>query len=433
MPSSPPPPSARVIASGKATGDRYAVLEAAVPAGSGLPHHVHRHEDVYVVVLEGGLSLVDDADERILLAGDHARLRSNVAWRVRAERDSRLLVALMPAGAEELAGRLAAAAEADDRTALLAAAGVDLVPAPRPPVPPSPSDPIASHSEGARPMDSTVLRYAAFTTDPAGGNPAGVVLDASRLDDAAMQQIAAQVGYSETAFVTPHADEGALRVRYFSPVAEVPFCGHATIAAAVARAERLGPGAVTMHTQAGIVEVDVAPSPDGPAATLTSVPPRSEAFPAAALEAALGLLDWRAEDLDPALPVRVAYAGARHLVLATRTRARLADLEYDFDGLRELMLAHDLTTLQLVHRVERHVFHARDPFPVGGVVEDPATGAAAAALGGYLRELGLVSPPAEVVIHQGAEIGRPSLLRVAIPAAGGIRVTGTAVRLPDPA
>jgi PhzF family phenazine biosynthesis protein len=432
MPEFPPPLAATVIASGDATGDRYAVLEVMVAGGADLPHHVHRHEDVYVVVLEGAVSLLEDADSRTLAVGDHARMRSNVPWQGRAETDARLLVALMPAGAERLAGQLAVAADAEDRVALLAAAGVDLVPVARPPAPALPSDPIPPHSEGTNPMDSSVLRYAAFTTDPAGGNPAGVVLDASRLDDAAMQRIAAEVGYSETAFVTPHADEGALRVRYFSPVAEVPFCGHATIAAAVARAERLGPGAVTMHTQAGIVEVGVAPSPDGPAATLTSVPPRSEAFPAAALEAALGLLDWRAEDLDPALPVRVAYAGARHLVLATRTRARLADLEYDFDGLRELMLAHDLTTLQLVHRVERHVFHARDPFPVGGVVEDPATGAAAAALGGYLREHGLVSPPAEVTIHQGAEIGRPSVLRVAIPASGGIRVTGTAVRLPDP-
>ncbi len=188
-----------------------------------------------------------------------------------------------------------------------------------------------------------------------------------------------------------------------------------------------------MHTQAGIVEVDVAPSPDGPAATLTSVSPHTEVFPAEALQAALDALDWRAEDLDPGLPVRVAYAGARHLVLAAGTRERLARLDYDFDGLRDLMLEHDLTTVQLVHRVEPHVFHARDPFPVGGVVEDPATGAAAAALGGYLRELELVSPPAEVTIHQGAEIGRPSVLHVAIPTTGGIRVTGTAVRIPDPA
>jgi len=281
-------------------------------------------------------------------------------------------------------------------------------------------------------MTATVLRYAAFTTDPAGGNPAGVVLDAAGLDDAAMQAIAADVGFSETAFLTDaDADgDGAAGVRYFSPVAEVPFCGHATIAAAVARAERSGPGRLVLRTAAGEVAVDVAATPEGPAATLTSVPPRTEDVAAADLDEALAALDWRLADLDPSLPPRVAYAGARHLVLAARTSDRLAALDYEFDRLRELMLRLDLTTLQLVHRVDAHLFRARNPFPVGGVVEDPATGAAAAALGGYLRELGLVRPPADVTIHQGEEMGRPSLLRVAIPAAGGIRVTGTAVPLP---
>jgi PhzF family phenazine biosynthesis protein len=280
-------------------------------------------------------------------------------------------------------------------------------------------------------MPDDVLRYAAFTTDPSGGNPAGVVLDAVGLDDAAMQRIAADVGYSETAFVTPldGGDPGAVRVRYFSPVAEVPFCGHATIATAVAHAERHGAGRLAMHTQAGIVEVGVDATADGLAATLTSVPPRSEPLPDDALAEALAALGWQAADLDPAFPVRVAYAGARHLVLATRARERLAALDYDFDRLRDLMLEHDLTTLQLVHREAEDVFHARDPFPVGGVVEDPATGAAAAALGGYLREHGLVRAPAEVVVRQGTEIGRPSLLRVGIPADGGIRVTGTAVAI----
>jgi PhzF family phenazine biosynthesis protein len=99
-----------------------------------------------------------------------------------------------------------------------------------------------------------VLRYAAFTRDPSGGNPAGVVLDADGATDAAMQRLAADVGYSETAFLVPRAD-GAFDVRYFSPVAEVPFCGHATIAAAVAHADRHGAGLLRLHTRAGQVDV----------------------------------------------------------------------------------------------------------------------------------------------------------------------------------
>ncbi len=91
------------------------------------------------------------------------------------------------------------------------------------------------------------------------------------------------------------------------------------------------------------------------------------------------------------------------------------------------MLREDLTTLQLLWRESADLFHSRNPFPVGGVVEDPATGAAAAAPGGYLREAGLVSALATIIIRQGEAMGRPSLLTVKIPVTGGIVVTGTAV------
>ncbi len=93
------------------------------------------------------------------------------------------------------------------------------------------------------------------------------------------------------------------------------------------------------------------------------------------------------------------------------------------------MERENLTTLQVVWRESADCFHARNPFPVGGVVEDPATGAAAAALGGYLRDAGLVRAPARISIRQGEAMGRPSLLAVEIPEHGGIIVTGTAVHL----
>jgi PhzF family phenazine biosynthesis protein len=128
----------------------------------------------------------------------------------------------------------------------------------------------------------------------------------------------------------------------------------------------------------------------------------------------------------------VSYAGAWHPVLATRTRARLAALDYDVDALAALMQQRNWTTVDLVWREDATTFHARNPFPPGGVVEDPATGAAAAALGGYLRELALVDLPATVTVLQGADMGRPSRLTVDIPQdpGSGVRVTGTAVPVP---
>jgi PhzF family phenazine biosynthesis protein len=277
-----------------------------------------------------------------------------------------------------------------------------------------------------------ILRLAAFTDIPEGGNPAGVVLDATALDDAAMQAIAADVGYSETAFLTRVGVDRTYDVRYFSPAAEVPFCGHATIATAVALAQRDGAGNIVLNTKAGPVAVRTQADGEAITATLSSVaphlaPPQTDDE----LAPALAALRWSAADLEPGLPPRIAYAGARHLILPARTRERLADLNYDFDALKSYMLERDLVTVDLVFREDATTFHARNPFPVGGVVEDPATGAAAAAFGAYLRALELVTPPARVTIHQGDDMGRPSLLLVDLDAGdGGIRVTGQAVRIP---
>lgn len=262
--------------------------------------------------------------------------------------------------------------------------------------------------------DVEVLRYTAFSRDPEGGNPAGVVLDAAGLDEAAMLGIAAELGYSETAFLTdpPEGLDGgregrAFTVRYFSPKVEVPFCGHATVATAVALAERIGPGELVFATRAGTVPVSVTVEAGVPRATLTSVEPHVEGIAAADLAEALAALDWPEADLDPEFPPRIAYAGARHLVLGAGTRARLADLAYDFARLEAVMRRLDLVTVQLVYRAGPVEFHVRDPFPVGGVVEDPATGAAAAAFGAYAREVGLVAEEAVLTLHQGRTWGGP--------------------------
>ena len=275
-----------------------------------------------------------------------------------------------------------------------------------------------------------VLLYTAFSDDPRGGNPAGVVLDAAGASDSDMLAVAAEVGFSESAFAVAR-DGNAVTVRYFSPLAEVPFCGHATIALAIADAERHGVRTLHLSTRSGPVDVTTRTRGEAISATLTSVTPRTAPVADTDLAMLLATLDWHASDLDPALPPRVAYAGAWHPIIATHSRGRLADLEYDMQALARLMAERDWTTVNLVWRESDSVFHCRNPFPPGGIVEDPATGAAAAALGGYLREYGLVRAPATVTIHQGDDMGRPGILTVDIPAdpATGISVSGTAVPL----
>lgn len=258
-----------------------------------------------------------------------------------------------------------------------------------------------------------------------GGNPAGVWIGDELPSAGEMQRIAADVGASETAFIAPTT--GSRRtVRYYSPEIEVSFCGHATIASGVALGEIGDEDEYVFETLVGDVEVSISQGGDRVAASLRSVDTRQEAVSDAVLQETLDCLGWSCDDLDSALPPTRAFAGAWHLVIAVSNRATLARLRYDFDALRTLMQRDGLTTLQLVYRESETLFHSRNPFPVGGIMEDPATGAAAAALGGYLRDAGLVTTPFKFEIRQGEDMGMPSLIQVDVPETGGVLVTGTA-------
>ncbi|MEM9088808.1 MAG: PhzF family phenazine biosynthesis protein [Cyanobacteria bacterium P01_F01_bin.53] len=277
-------------------------------------------------------------------------------------------------------------------------------------------------------MSETLERLSAFTTDPMGGNPAGVWIGDKLPSPEEMQKIAAEVGFSETAFVAPSTGSDRT-IRYYSPETEVSFCGHATIATGVALGEKGGDGTYQLSTTVGILPVSVGTREGNREASLTSVDPSYSAAPESLVTEALAALGWQRDELDDAIPPAKAYAGAWHLVLATADKSRLDDLNYDFEALKALMIKENITTLQLVWRERTDMFHARNPFPVGGVVEDPATGAAAAALGGYLREAKLITIPTTFLIRQGEVMGRPSKIRVEVPVTGGIVVTGNAVRI----
>jgi PhzF family phenazine biosynthesis protein len=282
-------------------------------------------------------------------------------------------------------------------------------------------------------LSTEILRYAAFTTTPDGGNPAGVVLDAARLDDARMQAIAADIGYAETVFLTEAGVDGDVRrnrVRYFSPIAEVPFCGHATIALAVALSGRDGAGTFGFETPVGTVAIETVGQGTAVTARFTSVEPQVAEFPDGVLDTLLGLLGADREDLHPAYPPMVAFAGNWHPILVFAERSTFDSFVFDPDQMRTLMDAQDWAgTVTTLCEMGPGEFDSRNLFPVGTITEDPATGSAAAAFGGYLRVLSLVEPPSRVVLHQGSHVGRPSVLTVDIPPSGGIVVSGEAVEI----
>ncbi|MCV6591588.1 MAG: PhzF family phenazine biosynthesis protein [Silicimonas sp.] len=272
-----------------------------------------------------------------------------------------------------------------------------------------------------------IQRIAAFADGAEGGNPAGVVVRDAMPAEAEMQRIAREVGYSETVFAAPEAD--GWRVRYFSPEVEVAFCGHATVALGAVLAGREGAGRFSLRLNDGPISVEARGGGADARAIVTSPPTRSRPAELALVTEALALFGLTEEALDPALPPGLAHAGNDHLILLLTRRETLAQMAYDLAEGAALMARHGLATINLLWAETPRRFHSRNAFAIGGVIEDPATGAAAAALSGYLRDFGWPHGGA-IDIIQGEDMGARSLLRAEIGATPGegIRVSG-AVRV----
>lgn len=274
---------------------------------------------------------------------------------------------------------------------------------------------------------SEIEHWTAFADEPSGGNPAGVVRVADGWDDERMQRAAAELGYAESAFVSTAAD-GARRIRYFSPIAEVPFCGHATVATAAALAAREGDGRFLFETAVGGIEITTRSDDRGRIVSFTSVEPDARELAGETLDELLALLRIERDALHPSYPPALAYGGNWHPLLVLAERRVFDAFTFDPDAARRLLDENGWPATIIVLWPESDtLWHARNIFPVGTVVEDPATGAAAAATGGYLRRLDVA--PDHVRILQGAHVGRPSELDVEVTRTGGIVVSGRAARI----
>jgi len=270
-----------------------------------------------------------------------------------------------------------------------------------------------------------LLRIAAFSDADRGGNPAGVLIADNHPGEDEMRRIAAEVGYSETAFAMPQGD--AWRVRFFSPESEVPFCGHATIALGAALALAHGNGVYRLHLNSADITVTGECNGGQISAALQSPPTHSEPMSTELLAEVLELFGYSDDDLDSRIPPARVHGGADHLALCLNSRASLAAMQYELNAGRKLMNRENLVTILFAYAETPRRFHTRNPFASGGVYEDPATGAATAAFAGYLRDLDWPHQGSIEVI-QGEDMGMPSRLRADIPPEPGssIRVAGTA-------
>ena len=291
------------------------------------------------------------------------------------------------------------------------------------------------------------LRYTTldvFTNRPFGGNPLAVFCDQPELPDALMQTIAREFNLSETVFIVPPRDARALRrLRIFTPGRELPFAGHPTIGAVHVLVEsgiadiRGSAGAFALELEVGLTPITVQRRSEGPPFLQLTTARLPESRGTAPSRAELAkILSLSESDIVSDRDFAQAYScGVPYLMVPVRDRAALAKAQPDTAAWKQV--------LRGAWTQEAYVF-SRDPelpgsdlrarmfAPEFGIMEDPATGSAAASIAGYLaaRE-SIRTGTLRWVIEQGFEMGRPSLLHVEADVSDGkvvaVRVGGTAV------
>ena len=260
----------------------------------------------------------------------------------------------------------------------------------------------------------------AFTDQPFGGNPAGVVLlDSDTFPkEELMLQIAAELRYSETAFVKRHSAQ-EFTIRYFTPKAEVELCGHATIASFFLLHQKgLASGQCLCHTKAGDLHIEA-----GETVMMQMAKPRIVAAinETEEIYQALGVKNHR-----PMMPVQIVYAGLPDIMIPLPDLNTLQTLHPDMEAISVIT--------KRLNAVSFHVFafsndgytaHVRDFAPLYDIPEESATGTANASLTYYLQQCGCLGAEAECAFIQGEAMGRPSVVATRIQADGNIFVGGS--------
>lgn len=257
----------------------------------------------------------------------------------------------------------------------------------------------------------------AFTDRLFGGNPAGVVLlDNDFPTDGLMQQVAAELRYSETAFVRR---EGAneFTVRYFTPCSEVDLCGHATIATfgLLWQLGRVGDGVCLNHTLAGDLEVLA-----GERVMMQMATPRMVGE-VKDVERLCHIMQCAASPM----PVEIISTGLPDIMLPVQSNEELVALNPDMAALAELSRELEVVGVHaFVQTDDDYTAHVRNFAPLYGVDEESATGTANAALTHYLQRRGVVQVGGECSFLQGEKMGRPSVVETALRQDGTIYVGG---------
>lgn len=268
------------------------------------------------------------------------------------------------------------------------------------------------------------LRYCivdAFTDKPFGGNPAGVVLlDGNSFPgDTLMLQIAAELRYSETAFVLRHSEK-EFTLRYFTPKAEVELCGHATIASFAMMHREFGiTGRCLCHTKAGDIFVEAGPRVmmRMTASKIVQTIENPEE-----IYCALGICDY-----THALPVMIVSTGLPDFMIQIEDVETLNCLQPDMEAISAITEKHNTVSFHVfAFGNDGNTAHVRDFAPLYDIPEESATGTANASLTYYLQKNGCIPATGDFSFLQGEAMSRPSVVATRVTQDGVIYVGGTA-------
>lgn len=261
----------------------------------------------------------------------------------------------------------------------------------------------------------------AFTSQPFGGNPAGVVLLEEDIfpEEDLMIKIAAELRYSETAFVLRHS-ENEYTARYFTPKAEVDLCGHATIATfALLNSMRLAAGSCLCYTKAGDLTIEV-----GERVMMQMATPKI----VETIENTEEI--YRALELGgttPNLPIQIVSTGLPDFMIQVADVATLNSLQPDMGAVSAITKKHNAVSFHVfAFGGDGHTAHVRDFAPLYDIPEESATGTANAALTHYLSVNGVIPAKGDFSFLQGEAMGRPSIIMTRIAENGTIYVGGSA-------
>ncbi len=266
-----------------------------------------------------------------------------------------------------------------------------------------------------------------FTDRPFTGNPLAIFPDAEGLSSEEMQSIAKEMNLSETTFVLPATElKAQLRLRIFTPQAELPLAGHPVVGTCFVLAARgvieleEGTNRIFQECKAGVLPVDlIVEEGTIEQVVMTQSPPRffDEYTDRKLLAAAVGLSEDQL--LPDDLPAQVVSTAVPQLMVPARSLRHMDKIEIDLVAMRRVLAETRSDSFMIFTREcvqPESTVHARMFAPTLGVVEDPATGSASGALGAYLVHRGLAqaAPTAEIVVEQGYEMGRPSTIYVEV-------------------